>query len=109
MLYTQVINGILYMGFEEVINDQSILELSREIDYMLYRQGINYYAIDFNNLNIESSKFINLFQNKLVEIFLRCGSVVLCGMNNIMRKVIGNRNNLFYVNNKADIFKVLSL
>lgn len=109
MLYTQVINGILYMGFEEVINDQAILELSREIDYMLYRQGINYYAIDFNNLNIESSKFINLFQNKLVEIFLRCGSVVLCGMNNIMRKVKGNRNNLFYVNNKADIFKVLSL
>ena len=32
MLYTQVINGILYMGFEEVINDQAILELSREID-----------------------------------------------------------------------------
>ena len=63
----------------------------------------------FNNLNIESSKFINLFQNKLVEIFLRCGSVVLCRMNNIMSKVIANRNNLFYVNNKADIFKVLSL
>ena len=62
MLYTQVINGILYMGFEGVINDQAILELSQEIDYMLYRQGINYYAIDFNNLNIESSKFINLFQ-----------------------------------------------
>ncbi len=55
MLYTQVINGILYIGFEGVINDQAILELSQEIDYMLYRQGINYYAIDFNNLNIESS------------------------------------------------------
>ena len=32
MLYTQVINGILYMGFEGVINDHAILGGGQEID-----------------------------------------------------------------------------
>lgn len=110
MLYAKVRNGILFISFEGDINDNTVADLNKEIDYMLYTQGINYYAFNFKGIDELNNKFLSLFQNKLVEIFLRCGSVVLYGINNIYKKIIGNRrDNLFYVEDQKEICNLLNL
>lgn len=107
MLYTRVRNGILFIVLEGNVDEGIINTFSDEIDYMLYKQGINYFAFNFNNVLDFNNKFVEMFQNKLVEIFLRCGKVALYGIN---RKLIGNRkDSLFYVDNQKEIDRLLSL
>ena len=110
MLYTKVRNGILFMSVEGEINDNVVNMLDKEIDYMLYRQGINYFAFNFLDIEKFSNSFLNMLQNKLVEIFLRCGRVALYGINKCNRKLLGSReDSMFYVDNQKDINRLLSL
>ena len=110
MLYTNVRNGILFISIEEEITENTILNLTKEIDFMLYDQGMSLYAFNFNHLKHFSKKFLNSFQNKLTEIFLKCGSVVIYGIDKIYEGVFGKRkDNLFYVEKAEDIYSLLSL
>ena len=110
MLYTSVKNGILFISIEDKITNKTINSLTKEIDYLLYKQEVCYYAFNFNNLNNFSNKFLNVFKNKLVEIFLRCGSVVIYGLDSINKGIFGTRkNDLFYIEKEEDIFKILKL
>ena len=110
MLYTKVNDGILFISIEEEIRDDTIDNLEEEIDYMLYSQGIRYYAFNFNYLDNFNNSFLNKFQNKLTEIFLTCGSVVIYGLKKVNKYIFGKRkDNLYYIDSKEDINKIINL
>lgn len=110
MVYAKVNDGILFISIEDEIKDNTIDSLEEEIDYMLYKQGIKYYAFNFNYLDNFNNKFLNIFQNKLTEIFLTCGSVVIYGLKKINKYIFGKRrDNLYYLDNKEDINKIINL
>ena len=50
---------------------------------------------------------IEILQNKLVEIFLNCGKVVMCGLNECNKNLIGVHDRLYFVNNERDAFEYL--
>lgn len=105
----EVKRGIIFIKCRGILNNDGMKVIDSELDYLLYSQGLSYYAFDFSNLIISDS-VINLFQNKLVEIFLKCGKVVLFGLNKIYRDMIGsNKDLLYYVDNEEDVFKFLTL
>lgn len=105
----EVKRGIIFIKCSGILNSDGMKVIDNELDYLLYNQGLSYYAFDFSNLIISDS-VINLFQNKLVEIFLKCGKVVLFGLSKIYKDMIGsNRDLLFYVDKEEDIFKFLML
>ncbi len=96
--------GILFV---RLYGNLDIDKFNREIDYLLYKQGINYFTIDFCDVNIPDS-VIGKIQSKLVEIFLNCGKVVMCGLNKFYQNRIGfSRNGLYYVNSEVEAFKYL--
>ena len=106
---TVVKNGITFIKLDGVFDNKAFKKFNDEIDYLLYNQGISLYAISFNVAKIDDS-LISKIQNKLVEIFLSCGEVVMCGLNKIYQKKIGSRENkLYYVDNIAAAFKLLNI
>lgn len=102
----EVARGILFLRFDgNINNDYNVFE--KEINYLLYNQGIKYYVLDFENMYIEDST-ISKIKNKLVEIFLRCGEVVLCGIDNDTKLKIGEtKDKLYYVNEEREAFNYL--
>ena len=78
------------------------------LNYLLYNQGFQYFVLDFSDINFIPEKTYLNIQNKLVEIFLNCGRVVVCGINN-HDKIGYTKDKLFYVNEKLDAFKYLYL
>lgn len=110
MLYTNINRGIIFISIEEFISENTLKELNEEVNFMLYNQGMNYYAFNFNNLNYFSNKFLNSFENLLTEIFLKCGRVVIYGLNKINKNIFGTRKyDMYYVEDKRDVYKLLSL
>ena len=65
------------------------------------------FVFNFNNLNSIEYGMVEYIQNKIIEIFLNCGEVVICGLNEINKKLIGNYDRLFFVNNERDAFEYL--
>ena len=110
MVYTKVNDGIIFISIEEEINDDTIDSLEEEIDFMLYKQGMKYYAFNFNYLDNFNCSFLNKFQNKLTEIFLTCGSVIIYGLKRINKGIFGKREyNLYYLDSEEDINKIINL
>lgn len=110
MIYSNIKDGVLFISIEDYINDSTINNLINEIDYMLYDKGMVFYAFNFNDLDSIDCKFKNIFQSKLIEIFLKCGSVVIYGINKTCNKIFGSRKtDLYYVENVSDVFKFIKL
>ena len=107
---TQVSKGIMFIRLEGNLDNKTFNTFSKEINYLLYKQGIHYFVLNFEEVNnFDKSIFIKL-QNKLIEIFLSCGKVVMCGLNDFIKKQIGStKDNLFYVNKETEAFKYINL
>lgn len=106
----EVERGILFIRLEGGLTTKTFNTLGNEINYLLYNQGISNFVFDFSNVSkFEDSIFLKM-QNKLVEIFLNCGKVVMCGMNDVTKKRIGfTKDQLFYVNHEAEAFNYLRM
>ena len=79
----EVERGILFIRLEGGLTTKTFNTLGNEINYLLYNQGISNFVFDFSNVSkFEDSIFLKI-QNKLVEIFLNCGKVVMCGMTDV--------------------------
>ena len=105
--YTTEINkGIMFIRLEGELNNKTFNSLSRELNYLLYKQGIHYYVFNFKYLDILDQNIFVKIQNILTEIFLSCGGVVICGLKNIWKKRLGN---YYYVNEEIDAFKYLRI
>ena len=81
-----------------------------EINYLLYNQGISNFVFDFTNISKVEDNIISKIQSKLVEIFLNCGKVVMCGMSELFRKKVGfTKDQLFYVSHDIEAFEYLRM
>lgn len=109
-IITEVSRGIFFMRFDGVFDHNSFNKFNEEIDYLLYRQGVSFYAFNFSHVSIIDEGLLSKFQSKLVEIFLNCGQVVMCGVDKLYQDKIGQgREHLYYVNDERDAYNLISL
>lgn len=106
----EVERGIIFLRLKGNISKKTFTTLCKEINYLLYKQGISNFVFDFTNIKLEDDSIFMSIQSKLVEIFLNCGKVVVCGLSEINKKKIGfTKDRLFYVNNNLEAFNYLVL
>ena len=109
-IITEVNHGIIFVEIDGVFNNDTYNKFEKEIDYLLYKQEINYYAFNFINVNNIDEGIFSKIQNKLIEIFLSCGKVVMYGLSKTYQRKIGRgRDRLYYVNDLKDVFRYLYL
>ena len=108
-LITRKVNkGIIFLRLYGSLNKKTISKFSDEINYLLYEQGTMNFVINFDEVQIKNEEVFSVITNKLVEIFLSCGEVVLCGLSHEKEKYIGTRKSqLFFVENELDAFQYL--
>lgn len=103
----KVSHGIIFLRVDGKLNSKSFTKFNNQINYLLYNQGLQYFVIDLNNTKIEKNIFERI-QSKLIEIFLNCGQVALCGIKNDEKNKIGyTAGKLFYINEEREAFKYL--
>ena len=103
----EVSRGIMFIRLKGELNNNSFSSFGKVINNLLYKQGMQYFVIDLYNINLEENIFLNI-QNKLVEIFLSSGKVILCGIDDINKRKIGyTKDKLFYVKEEREAFKYL--
>ena len=104
-----VVKVILFIHLEGVLDKKTIHQFDREVNYLLYKQGMHYFVFDFKDIEQVDFDVISWLENKLVEIFLSCGKVVLCGLDGKYEKKIGKQDKLFYVREGIEAFKYLTV
>lgn len=109
-LNTIVSKGIVFIRLKGVLNEDNFSNFSEEINYLLYKQGIHYFVINFKEIGYLSQPVFLKLQNKLIEIFLSCGKVALCGLNEeIIKKIDKTKDRLFYITKEREAYKYLYL
>lgn len=106
---TEVERGILFLRLNGILNQANFSHLGGRINSLLYQYGFQYFVFDFTNIISLEEGIVSSIQNKLVEIFLNCGKVVIAGMSELSKKKIGYTDRLFYVQDHMDAFQYLSL
>ena len=103
----EVSRGIMFIRLNGDLNTNSFSSFGKLINDLLYTKGMQYFVIDLYNIDFEENIFLNI-QNKLVEIFLSSGKVVLCGIDDKNKRKIGyTKDKLFYVKEEREAFKYL--
>ena len=85
----QITKGIMFIRLEGELTQESFHKVSEEINYLLYKQGIIAYVFNLEEVKKIDNNILENIQNKLTEIFLRCGSVEFCGISETLKKLIG--------------------
>ena len=97
---------------------ESIRKLYLQLGAEMQESGMERTRNWYENFNIavkqEPNKvednIISKLQSKLVEIFLNCGKVVMCGMSELFRKKVGfTKDQLFYVSHDIEAFEYLRM
>ena len=104
-----VVKGIMFIHLEGELNRDTIGQFDNELNYLLYKQGMHYFVFDFKDIDRIDLNIISWLENKLVEIFLSCGKVVLCGLEGMYEKKLGKQDKLFYVREGSEAFKYLNV
>lgn len=99
-----VVKGFTVIRLDGDLTNKTFKRLNEEIDYLLYKQGMHFFIFDFNRVKNTDAVTFGYFQKKLIEIFLSCGKVILCGIKDVFRN-IKDSSRLFYVN---DCFEALN-
>lgn len=106
----QVNRGIIFIRLEGELTANNFYKVAEEINYLLYNQGILVYVFNLEDVNKIDKGILGSIQNKLTEIFLKCGSVAICGISTKLRKMLGERKNeLFYVTEEKEVFQYISI
>lgn len=103
-----VVKGILFIHLEGELTKETIKQFDNELNYLLYKQGMHYFVLDFKELDKMDSNVIPWLDNKLVEIFLNCGKVVLCGLDNY-NNTFNKQERLFLVREGIHAFNYLTI
>lgn len=102
-----VVKGILFVHLEGVLNRDTVRQLINELNYLLYKQGMLYYVLDFKDLDKLDYSVMPILDNKLTEIFLSCGKVVISGLDNYHNCY--KQDNLFYVRDGIQALNYLAI
>ena len=103
-----VVKGFTVIKLEGDLTNKTFKKLDEEIDYLVYKQGMHFFIFDFNHVRQTDENIFRDFQRKLVEIFLSCGKVVLCGISDVF-KGIRDSSRLFYVKDEFEALKCFSI
>ena len=107
---TYVKKGILILNFSGVFDNNSYSKFNEEIDYLLYNQGMSFYAFNFKNVDKIEEDTLTKIQSKLIEIFLNCGQVIMCGLNKLYQEKIGKeKTRLYYVSDEREIYNLITI
>ena len=87
MLYSNVFvdKGVIFIRFDGLVNVETIDELERTINYLLYNVGVKYFVLDFMRTTFDK-KIISAVNNKLLEVYAHADKMILKGLDS---------NNLF--------------
>lgn len=108
LITTKVNKGIIFLRLYGSLNKKTIKEFSEEINYLLYEQGTKKLVINFDEVRVSCNDIFSTIGNKLIEIFLSCGEVALCGLTQKEEACIGRREEqLFFVDSELDAFQYL--
>ena len=102
-----VVRGILFIHLEGVLNKETMRQFDNELNYLLYKQGMHYFVFDFKDLDRLDLSVMPWLDNKLVEIFLSCGKVVLCGLDGKYENKFKKQDRLFFVREEIQAFNYL--
>lgn len=106
----QVNRGIIFIRLEGELTINNFYKVSEEINYLLYNQGILAYVFNLEEVNKIDKIILKNIQNKLTEIFLKCGRVAFCGISEKLKKMIGERSDaLFYLTEEKEVFQYISI
>ena len=99
-----VIRGVTFIRLEGDLTNKTFDYFDLELNNLLYNLEMHFYVINFVDVfNIDNNIF-NKIQNKLYEIFLNCGNVVMCGINDILKDKRVN-----YINCEVEAFKYFEI
>ena len=104
-----VIKGVIVIQLEGYLNSNEINNLEEQLNYLIYKQEMHFFIFDFNNVEEADIGAINNISNKLVEIFLTCGKVILLGVNSLLRMMLGKGERMIYVDQFREAFKYFSI
>ena len=103
-----VVKGVTVIKLEGDLTNKTFKRLDEEIDYLLYKQGMHFFIFDFNYVEKTDDTTFKDFQSKLIEIFLSCGKVVLCGLSEVFKE-IRDSSRLFYVKDEFEALNCFSI
>lgn len=107
---TQISKGIMFVRLEGELTKQTFSIFSQELNYLLYKQGIHYFVFNLTEIEQMDTSAIENFQNKLIEIFLSCGRVALCGPKEFLKeRMMNQKERLFYITDEKEVFQYLSI
>ena len=99
-----VVRGITFIRLEGDLTNRTFDNFNFELDNLLYNLGMHFYVINFVDVfNIDNNIF-NKIQNKLYEIFLSCGDVLMCGVKGNLKD-----KRCVYINSEVEAFKYFKI
>ena len=107
---SQISRGITFIRLEGELTTNNFYKVAEEINYLLYKQGMIAYVFNLKKVKRVDKNILGSMQNKLTEIFLKCGSVAFCGISEKLKKSLGERKNqLFYVIEEKEVFQYINI
>lgn len=105
----QIARGITFIRVEGNLTKSNYYQLVEEINYLLYKQGMIAYVFNLKNVKILDSDLLLSIQNKLTEIFLKCGTVAFCGLPIQIQRQLGKREKLYYISEEKEVFQYINI
>ena len=107
---SQISRGITFIRLEGELTTNNFYKVAEEINYLLYKQGMIAYVFNLKKVKRVDKNILGSMQNKLTEIFLKCGSVAFCGISEKLKKSLGERKDqLFYVTEEKEVFQYINI
>lgn len=75
-----IIRGRVFVNLKGELNRSTICQFEREVNYLLYKQGMYYYVFDFKDVGVVDKRIFDRLKNKIMEISLSFGKVVVNGL-----------------------------
>ena len=105
----QITRGITFIRLEGKLTTTNYYRFAEEVNYLLYNQGMLAYVFNLKNIKELDTDVLGSIQNKLTEIFLKCGTVALCGLPEKIKKKMGKRDALYYIKEEKEVFQYINI
>ena len=99
----QITRGITFIRLEGELTTTNYYRFAEEVNYLLYSQGMLAYVFNLENIKKLDNNLLGSLQNKLTEIFLKCGTVAFCGLPEKIKKKMGKRDALYYIKEEKEV------
>lgn len=101
-----VIKGIIFIHLGGEFNKDTFGQFDRELNYLLYKQGMHFFVLDFNSVEKIDPNTFSWLKDKLVEIFLNGGKVVIKGLEERYEKKISKQDEFFYMKERNEYLTI---